>query len=235
VGEHGVRTYVDIAETPDLCRELDIDWSGENLSKLDRELIPYVQSLEEHVRQARQVESHMPGTGSICAPVTAITRPEELFKSAAGTVKSEPYRAQEYDDYWVTTHLSTVPVVILLLKKWPGPLPTLEELFRRCSLVTGKKVGGDTGCYLQYNLPGFSWSLHTDDDYEGVRSRIHVPLITSERNSFAWAPTLESWDCWLLEVVLQRGKIYETRTDIPHTTFNRDDRLARLHLILDVV
>lgn len=230
-----MRAYAEIAETPDLCRVLDVGWTTENLIQLDRELEPYVRCIEQHIALGRRVDSHLAGTGSICVPITTISTPQELFESAAGSVKSEPYEAREFDDYWLTTHFSTVPVVILLLKRWPGPLPTLAKLFHLCSQATGKRVGGNTGSYLQYNLPGFSWSLHTDDDYEGVRSRVHVPLITNERNTFAWAPTLDAWGDWLLDMHLERGKVYETRTDIPHTTFNKDADLARLHLILDVV
>ena len=71
--------------------------------------------------------------------------------------------------------MSTVPVVILLSKRNHAPFPCLFDLCDRCARYLSAPVGPN--CYLQCNLPGFAWQLHTDDEYEGVSSCVHVPMI----------------------------------------------------------
>ena len=36
------------------------------------------------------------------------------------------------------------------------------------------------------------------------------------------------------EVHLERGKVYQTKVDVPHTVYNEHPTDGRLHLILDV-
>jgi hypothetical protein len=224
---------IDVAS---LCRELSIGWTADDFAELQNEFAPYLAALSHYVSLGTEIPSHIPGTASICAPITSVTDPEVLFERAAGEVAAEKYRAEEYPDYWITVHFSTVPVVILLMKKDHQPLRKFNELREKCTREVGACVGPDTGSYFQLNLPKFGWTLHTDDEYEGVASRVHVPLITNRHNVFAWAPTLDSpREEWLLETYLEPGKIYEVRTDIPHTAINRDSKDARLHLILDVM
>lgn len=216
-----------------LCVELQIGWTSSDASRLDAELAPYYALLRAHAATREPIPSHIPGTGSICVPITDVTEPYELYQDAAGTVRSESFTVAEYDDYWLTTHVSTVPVVILLAKHRYSPFRALEDLCERCARHIGERVGGN--CYLQWNLPGFAWQLHTDDDYEGVSSRVHVPLVTTPQNVFAWAPHLDTpRGQWLLERHLERGHVYLARTDVPHTAINEHPFEARLHLIIDV-
>jgi hypothetical protein len=184
----------------------------------------------------RDIPSHIKGTASVCVPLTSITDPADLFAQASGTVSAESYCIEEYPDYYITVHFSTVPVVILVLKKNHLPLAKLDDLCERAGAVVGARVGGDRGCYFQLNLPGFGWRLHTDDEYEGVASRVHLPVVTTPQNVFAWAPALNSpREEWLLETFLEPGKVYHVRTDVPHTAINEHASDARLHLILDVI
>lgn len=216
-----------------LCRELDVAWSDADHRRLNAELRPFVTLITRHVESGAEIPSHLPGTGSICTPITSITDPYELYRDAAGAVNQEQFSVQTFEDYWITTHVSAVPVVILLSKRNFAPFPSLEELCARCTRVLGEPVGSN--CYLQCNLPGFAWQLHTDDDYEGVSSRVHVPLITTPQNLFAWAPALDSpRPAWLLELHLEAGHAYVTRTDVPHTAINEHPTDARIHLIIDV-
>lgn len=218
-----------------LCRELEIDWTEEDQRLLEAELSPYVRCLFAHQESGVEIPSHIAGASSLCVPITPITHPVELFTAAEGEVKEEPYVAEEYDDYWITVHHSTVPVVILLLKEKQAPLDKLDDLCTRCSREFGYRVGGETGSYFQWNQPGFGWQLHTDDDYEGVSSRVHLPFITTPENVFCWADGLDTPpEDWLLTVHLERGRVYETRVDVPHTAINRHPSEGRLHLILDV-
>jgi hypothetical protein len=189
--------------------------------------------MRRHFALGRPLQSHLPNTASLCSPITPITDPWELYREAAGDVRRESFEAEEYDDYWILTHQSAVPVAILLLKTYPGPLPRLGDLCRRSAADVGAAVGGTS--YFQWNLPGFSWAMHTDDEYEGVSERVHVPFYTTPENLFAWAATLDATpEQWLLAEHLERGHVYVTRTDVPHTTVNAHPTDARLHLILDV-
>ena len=218
-----------------LCRELEIGWGEADQRELEQELSPYTYALFEHLDSGVEIPSHIAGAGSVCVPITRVTHPRELFEVAEGTVKEEPYIAEEYENYWITVHHSTVPVVILLLKEVHQPLARLTDLFHRCSLDLGYRVGGNNGAYFQWNQPGFGWQLHTDDEYEGVCSRVHIPFITTPNNIFSWAEGLDTpEEDWLLTVHLEHGRVYETRTDVPHTAINRDPDKGRLHLILDV-
>jgi hypothetical protein len=89
--------------------------------------------------------------------------------------------------------------------------------------------------FLACNLPRFSWDLHTDDEYEAVYSRVHLPLRTTPENLFVWAESRKSrWGDWLLATHLERGRLYQVRTDVPHTVINHHPTDPRLHLILDI-
>lgn len=216
-----------------LCRELEIGWTAADQRQLDAEIEPFTTLLHRHAAAGETIPSHIPGTGSICVPITDVTDPYELYRQAAGSVTEERFTVKEYELYWVTTHVSAVPVVILLAKKRYGPYPSLSDLCGRCTGELGEPVGSNT--YLQWNLPGFAWQLHTDDEYEGVSSRVHVPIITTPQNVFAWAAGFDTPRAdWLLERHLQRGHVYVTRTDVPHTAINEHPSDPRLHLIVDV-
>jgi hypothetical protein len=220
-------------DTATLSRRLLLDWTEDDLLSLECELSPYIEAMRRHFTLGRPVQSHLPRTASLCSPITEITNPEELYRKASGTVSGESYEAEEYEDYWLVTHQSAVPVAILLLKRYPGPLPRHDALCRRCGAALGVGVGSTS--YFQWNLPGFTWAMHTDDEYEGVSERVHVPFYTNPQNLFVWAATLDATpDQWLLAQYLERGKVYLTRTDVPHTTINDHPSEARLHLILDV-
>jgi hypothetical protein len=222
-----------VTELDTLCQELAVNWTERDMAELELELAPYIAAVRRHLASKHAIPSHVPGAGSICVPITSITDPEELYREAAGTVSQEQFEVEEFADYWITTHYSTVPVVILLLKQKCEPLEKLADLCLRCSNALGAPVGGN--CYFQWNTPGFWWKLHTDDEYEGVSSRVHVPFITTPQNVFAWAPTLDApRPQWLLERHLERGKVYVTRTDVPHTAMNEHPTDGRLHLIIDV-
>lgn len=216
-----------------LCAELSLGWTGRDFDALSQELAPYLVAMEAHFKSGEAVASHIANAASLCAPITEITDPYQLYDTAEGTVSRESFEVKEYPAYWITTHVSTVPVVLLLLKRPPEPLEALTDLCLRCSAATGKRVG-DTR-YLQWNQPGFSWKLHTDDEYEGVSSRVHVPLVTTPQNLFAWADTLDAPRReWRLTTHLERGKAYHARTDVPHTAINEHPTDGRVHLILDV-
>jgi hypothetical protein len=218
-----------------LCRELAIDWTAADSAELRRQAAGHLAALDHYLALGSEIPSHISGTASICVPITSVTDPVDLFASAAGSVGRESYRVEEYPDYHITVHFSTVPVVILLLKRPSVPLPKLEDLCARAGAAVGARVGGDRGSYFQLNLPKFGWTLHTDDEYEGVASRVHLPVSTTPENIFAWAPRLDSpREDWLLETHLEPDKIYQVRTDVPHTAINRHSAEARLHLILDV-
>jgi hypothetical protein len=230
-----IATAAPAIDVQSLCRELPIGWTPEDTAELEREVAPYLAALRHYVSLGQEIPSHIKGTASVCVPITSITEPADLFAQAAGSVAAEPYRVEEYPDYNITVHVSTVPVVILLLKKSPVPLPKLLDLCARSGAAVGAKVGGDRGSYFQLNLPGFGWTLHTDDEYEGVASRVHVPIVTTRKNIFAWAPGFDTpREDWLLETFLEPGKVYQVRTDVPHTAMNEHPTDARLHLILDV-
>lgn len=216
-----------------LSRRILLDWTESDLVALERELSPYVEAMRRHFALGRPLQSHLPRTASLCSPITETTDPWELYREAAGSVSREPFEAEEYEDYWLVTHQSAVPVAILLLKRYPGPLPRHQALCRQCAAELGVAVGATS--YFQWNLPGFTWAMHTDDEYEGVWERVHVPFYTSPENLFVWAATLDATSKeWLHVQHLERGKVYVTRTDVPHTTVNRHPTEARLHLILDV-
>ncbi len=216
-----------------LCRELPVPWTAEDFAQLARELRPFTDAIADHYASGAAVASHVPGSSSLCVPITDVTDPHELYRTADGSVSQERYEVQEHDEYWVTTHHSTVPVVLLLLKHRQGPRPKLDELCRVSSQALGLPVGGN--CYFQWNMPGFWWRLHTDDEYEGVAQRLHVAFKTTPENIFAWAAGPDDpRDAWLLERHLEPGKVYLTRTDVYHTTVNGHPSEGRLHLILDV-
>ncbi len=215
-----------------LLTELQIGWSASGTAALEAELGPWTDAMFRHLGGHR-IASHIRGAGALAAPITDVTDPHELYATAVGDVSQERYEVEEHDDYWVTTHLSTVPVVILLLKRRQGPLPVLGDLCARCVGALGRPMG--QARYLQWNQPGYGWPLHTDDDFDGVFTRVHVPIVTTPQNRFAWAASLDAPRAeWLLETHLERGKVYSTRVDVPHTAFNEHPTDGRLHLILDV-
>jgi hypothetical protein len=222
-----------VVDVSSLYREIPLGFTEADCAALEAELRPHTDALVLHLGSGETIASHLAGTASVCVPITDITDPHELYREATGTVSGERFECREYPDYWVTTHHSEVPVVLLLLKRSPPPPSTLHRLCRACSDALGAQVGGT--CYLQWNMPGFGWKLHTDDEYEGVRSRVHVPLRTTPENLFAWAPRTDSReDEWVLAVHLKRGGVYVVRTDVPHTAVNRHPSEGRLHLIMDV-
>jgi hypothetical protein len=221
-----------MVEVDTLCTELAIGWTETDVLELEADLAPYTDRLFEYLRSGEKIPSHIESSGALCAPITEFTDPYALFESAAGEVAERSFEVKEYPDYWVTTHLSTVPVVMLLLKKLV-PLPKLEDLCARCTKAAGSRVGGNQ--YLQWNMPGYSWPMHTDHDFEGVESRVHVPLVTTPENIFVWADSIDARrEDWVLSLHLERGKVYQTRVDVPHTVFNEHPTAGRLHLILDV-
>lgn len=216
-----------------LFSELQIGWATSDMAALEAELAPWTEAMGRHLGSGERIASHVRGASSLCVPITPVTDPHELYRNAEGEVSCESYEVKEYDDYFVTTHVSTVPVVILLLKTRHWPLPALDALCARCARRLGRPMGETR--YFQWNQPGFGWTLHTDDDYEGVDTRVHLPVVTTPQNYFAWAATLDAPRSeWLLETHLERGKVYRTRVDVPHTAFNEHPTDGRLHLILDV-
>lgn len=216
-----------------LCVRLVRQWTDNDLRELERELAPYINAMRAHFASGVPIPSHLPRTASLCAPITPITDPWQLYAEAEGSVSAEKFHVQEYADYWITAHYSAVPVVILLLKRYPGPLPRLDELCRLCAGEIGAGVGPTR--YFQWNLPGFAWAMHTDDEYEGVSARVHVPFYTTPDNLFAWAASLDATpQQWIRAEHLERGRVYLTRVDVPHTAINNHPTDARLHLILDV-
>jgi len=220
-------------DTKALYGELRIGWGeGDQLQLLDQ-LRSHTDALQHYLDSGQPIPSHIKNASSVCVPITEVTDPAQLFEDAGGDVGAESYVAEEYEDYWITVHHSDVPVVILLLKHAPRKsLDALERLMRSSADALDSTINNP---YLQYNMPGFGWQLHTDDDYEGVSRRVHLPLVTSPENIFAWASTLDTKpDDWLLSVHLEPGKVYETRVDVPHTAINNHPTEGRLHLILDV-
>ena len=220
-----------------LCYEMDIGWSVRDVDELQAQLEPYTNAVLRHLNAGCEIPSHLAGTHAICAPVTSITDPYQLYNDTDGDVSDESFEVQEFDDYWITLHYSNVnvPIVILLLKQNCTPLAKLDELCDLCGRQLGFEAGGDTGAYIQWNGPNFGWAIHTDDDYEGVDSRIHVPLITSPQSFLCFAETLDAKeDEYILKVHPERGKIYRMNTTVPHTALNKNPVDGRLHLIVDV-
>jgi len=218
-----------------LCRELAIGWSEEDQAGLERELAPYTDALAAHLRSGVPIPSHIEGSPALCAPITPFDHPADLFADAAGEVGEETWKATEYDEYWVTLHYSTVPVVMQVLKRPPRALPKLADLCRRAGEALGRKIGGDSGAYLQWIAPGYWWEIHTDDDFEAVDHRIHLPFDTTPECRFVWARTLEAERSdWVLAKHLMAGRVYCARVDVPHTAGNDHPTRGRLHLILDV-
>jgi hypothetical protein len=225
-----------------LCRELNLDWSAHRLTALEAELAPYLRRLRGHLSSGDILPSHIEGSGCLQAPIGEDCDPEEMFRRAteAGAgVGSKEFTVHEYSEYWVTVHPSdsdrvpTIPVVMMLLKRPPCRLPELERLRDAATAEVGARVGGCS--FLAFNLPGFHWDLHTDDEYEAVSSRVHVPIDTTPENLFVWARDRKStWGDWLLARYLERGKVYQVRTDVPHTVVNNHPSDGRLHLIMDV-
>jgi hypothetical protein len=229
-------------ERSTLCRELTLPWSSDRLTAVEAELAPYLVPLRSHLRSGRTLPSHIEGSGCLQAPVGEPADPREMFRRAAeqgAGVGSKEFHVHEYGDYWVTVHPSdsdripTIPVVMMLLKRPPRQFPELDRLREAASAAVGAPVGGCT--FLAFNLPRFHWDLHTDDEYEAVFSRVHVPLETTPENLFVWARERKSpWGDWLLARHLERGKVYQVRTDVPHTVINNHPGDGRLHLIMDV-
>jgi len=225
-----------------LCRELAIPWTEGDLRNLQGELEPYLAAFTQHLASGEQIPCHIDKSGCLQAPITDVADPEELFRRAqeeGAGVGAADFEVRDYPGYWITIHPSDtdrkppVPVVMLLLKRPPAALPLLEELRGRCSAAVGARVG--TCSFLAFNLPGFHWELHTDDEYEAVCSRVHVPLRTTAENLFVWARDRKcAWGDWLLARHLKRGSVYQVRTDVPHTVINGHPSEGRLHLILDV-
>ena len=225
-----------------LCRALTLAWSADRLTALEAELAPYLTHLRGHLASGVALPSHIEGSGCLQAPIGEARDPREMFRRAAeegAEVGNREFEVHEYRDYWVTVHPSdsdrvpTIPVVMLLLKRPPRHFPELDRLRAAAAEVVGARVGGCT--FLALNLPRFHWDLHTDDEYEAVSSRVHVPLHTTPDNLFVWARTCKSpWGDWLLARHLERGTVYQVRTDVPHTVINNDPCHARLHLIMDV-
>lgn len=226
---------VAIDEIPidDLCREMRFEWTAADQRRLEHELRPYTEALESYLASGQPIPSHIENASSVCVPITEITDPYALYEEASGDVGQESFEVREFDRYWVTVHHSDVPVVILLVKQAPAPpLAALSRLVNESAAELGETVGNP---YLQYNMPGFGWQLHTDDDYEGVSTRVHLPITTNDASIFAWAPTVDSpRDQWLLSLHLDQGTVYATRVDVPHTAINGHQTEGRLHLILDV-
>jgi hypothetical protein len=216
-----------------LCQELPLSWTPADFAELRSELQPFTDAIMRHYARGATVASHVPGSSSLCVPITDVTDPHELYRTADGSVSQEKYTVEDYEDYWITTHYSTVPVVLLLLKQRQGARPKLDELCQSSARILGAPVGAN--CYFQWNMPGFWWRLHTDDEYEGVARRLHVAFKTTPENVFAWAAGPDDpREKWVLEKHLQPDKVYLTRTDIYHTTVNGHPSEGRLHLILDV-
>jgi hypothetical protein len=224
---------LDAIDVADLCSELDVGWGARDLEELEADLAPYTGALFRHLGSGDEIASHVPGSGALCVPITDVIDPHQLFAEALGDVGRESFEVRDFGGYFLTVHHSTVPVVMVLLKTRHGPLAKLEELCARSSAELGAPMG--QARYLQWNQPGFGWPLHTDDDFDGVATRVHVPLVTTPQNRFAWAPSLDApRSQWLLETHLERGKVYRTRVDVPHTAWNEHPTDGRLHLILDV-
>jgi hypothetical protein len=231
-----------MVEIDTLCNQLPVAWTAADQRALEDELSPYVDALRGHLSSGQSVPSHIEGSGCLQAPITEVTDPHQLFHRAAqegAGVGLTRYEAIEYDDYWITVHPSDtdrqppVPVVMLLLKRHPGPLPRLADLCARASEAVGARVGGCV--FLAWNLPRFHWELHTDDEYEAVYSRVHLPLRTTPENLYVWARDRKSaWGDWLFQQHLEQGKLYHVRVDVPHTVVNNHPNEGRLHLILDV-
>lgn len=218
-----------------LLTELDLDWDEASVRALKEELRPWTEALYDLVESGESLPSHVPGAFAVAVPIGPITDPQELFNATDGDVQGHDFTITDRGFYWVTIHHSTVPVVMIVLKEVPDSLPRLEDLCRRCEEIVGAPVGGPTGMYLQWNQAGFHWQLHTDDEWEGVARRIHVPLDTSPQSWFAFADRLDrEYGDWVLCRHLPRGGVYLTRVDVPHTAGNDHPRDGRLHLILDV-
>lgn len=230
------------ADPATLCAELPVRWTESDMAEIERDLRPYTAMFQAHLETGHGVPCHIEGSGCLQAPITAINDPDELFRDAAAGgagVGSVRYEVREYPGYWMTIHPSDterrppVPVVMLLLKRPSWPLAKLEELRARCAEVVGARVG--LSIFLACNLPRFSWDLHTDDEYEAVCSRVHLPLRTTRENLFVWAESRRSrWGDWLRAAHLERGRLYQVRTDVPHTVINDHPTDPRMHLILDV-
>jgi hypothetical protein len=229
-------------EPSTLCRELALDWSADRLPALEAELAPYLTRLQGYLSSGVTLPSHIEGSGCLQAPVGEAHDPQEMFRRAAAEgagVGNKAFKVHEYGDYWVTVHPSdsdrvpTIPVVMMLLKRPPRVFPELDRLREAATSAVGARVGGCT--FLALNLPRFHWDLHTDDEYEAVSSRVHVPLDTTPENLFVWARDRRSrWGDWILARHLARGKVYQVRTDVPHTVINNHPSDGRLHLIMDV-
>jgi hypothetical protein len=225
-----------------LCTRLPVTWTEADLAELERELSPYGVMFQQHLVSHASIPSHIERSGSLQAPLTELTDPHALFREAAQAgsgVGSVRFEAREYPDYWMTVHAGNatreayVPVVMLIPKRSPMPLRKLTDLCARCTEAVGARVGGVM--FLAWNLPRFSYDLHTDDEYEAVYSRVHLPLRTTPENLFVWARDCEApWGDWLRATHLEQGRLYQVRTDVPHTVINGHPTEGRLHLILDV-
>ena len=82
-----------------LCRELDVAWSEPDLVALEAELKPFTDAIDRHYRAGRAIASHVPGSSSLCVPITDVTDPAELFRTAEGDVSREKYEVEEGISY----------------------------------------------------------------------------------------------------------------------------------------
>jgi hypothetical protein len=214
-----------------LCLELETGLTEEQLSAIDTELALHTGMIRSHLAAGARIPSHIEGAAAVGVPIVPFTHPDELFASAGGTVADEEYELIEYPDYWMTVHHSDIPVVMLLPKKQGAKMHELCRLIERCEVLVGSTLDIKTGMYLQWNSPGFRWTLHKDDEFDGVFSRVHVPLTTNQENQIRWR---DEAGRVLLDRQLQRGKVYWLRTDVLHESENRSLSEPRLHLIIDV-
>lgn len=219
----------------DVCREMKLDWTGDDHAELMAELEPYQEWIATFLSSGEELPSHIESSGSIALPIQDSTTPADLFATLGSNVR---FSVKEYEKFWITVHYpNPEPVVTLLPKLLPGVPHKLVELCNKCSEHLGIPTGGIGGMFLAYLLPGFSWAMHTDHDnlYEQIASRVHMPLITNRDCLYVWGDRDElGRERWLVTTHLEEGKIYYVRVDVPHTVVNNHATLPRLHLILDV-
>lgn len=218
-----------------LQQEMEVGWGAEDARELRQALEPYINWIQKYLRSGEDFPTHIEGSGSIAVPIGDSTTPEDLFATLGDGVS---FSVREYDEFWITVHYpNPEPVVTLLPKVLPGTPAKLTELCAKCTRALGVPVGGASGMFLAWLLPGFSWAMHTDHDnaYEQIATRVHVPIITTPQSLYVWGRKREGQeDEWLVTSHLEAGKIYHVRVDVPHTVVNQHATEPRLHLILDV-
>jgi len=216
-------------------RVLPLSWSDSDYEALLNDLNPYVAWIDRFLKSGAPFPTHIEHSGCIAVPVGQSTTPTEMFAVLGDKVH---FTVQEHDEFWITVHYpNPEPVVTLLPKELPGIPSRLVDLCAECSRVLGFPVGGASGMFLAWLMPGFSWAMHTDHDnaYELVAARVHVPLITNADNFYVWGKKDEQGrEVWMLMKHLEQWKAHDVRVDVPHTVVNRHTTEPRLHLILDV-